>query len=66
MEPQQEALWYCAFQRWYRCFFFPSPPSLSNCIDDPRLKVRMASQRQDKDTYTHAEVTFETLVAARS
>jgi len=29
------------------------------CIDDPRLKVRMASERQEKDKYTHAEVRFE-------
>ena len=39
--------------------FLPSPPSLNNCIDDPRLKVRMAPERQDKDKYTHAEVRFE-------
>src|SRR5713226_1338309 len=26
---------------------------------DPRLKVRMAPERQDKDKYTHAEVRFE-------
>jgi hypothetical protein len=29
------------------------------CIDDPRLKVKMASERQEKDKYTHAEVGFE-------
>jgi hypothetical protein len=59
MEPQQEALWYCAFSRWCPCFFCPSPPSLNNvyCIDDPRLKVKMASERQEK--YTHAEVGLE-------
>ncbi len=34
-------------------------PSHVYCIDDPRLKVKMASERQEKDKYTHAEVGFE-------
>src|SRR6266849_8092869 len=63
MEPQQEALWYCAFSRWCPCFFFPVLPlsTIASTIHycDPRLKVRMAPERQDKDKHTHAEVRFE-------
>jgi hypothetical protein len=46
---------------------FVSQPSLSQQLHRrSTTEVRMASQRQDKDTYTLAEVMFETLVAARS
>jgi hypothetical protein len=35
--------------------------TIASTIHDcaPRLKVRMAPERQDKDKYTHAEVRFE-------
>ena len=59
MEAQWEGLWYCAFLLWSLWFFCPCPPSLNNCIDDPRLKVRVTPERQEKDKYTHAEVRFE-------
>ncbi len=39
--------------------FSPSPPSVNKCIADPRLKVKMAPERQDKDKHTHVEVGFE-------